>query len=631
MSRRPWLSFGFIVPMLAALLLVIAVSCGGSATSTPASQAAATTALATMPAPSEGEPTPTRPLPQEELRPTATPVPAAGTQATTAAAMETTFEPEGTLNIGFKEFGPYQTHPAHTGFPQYGYIGLGAIESLFSRDVNGEVFGKLVDSWTIGDDELTWTFNLKEGVQFQDDMDGNSWGELTADDVVWSISAAGEEGSISASLAQIRRVFLHPQGHFEALDPYTVELNTGVPAWDVITWLLFPGVNAAWVVSKKQADELAASVGAAETTGQLVSTGPYRMLEHRTGEFWKFAGMNPHYRRVPEWEFMNFFELPEESTRIANFETGKIDVFSAAPDTVPVLAAIPDVEFMSQRAASESHVGFYGMWNHTSGEGPCPTDAHACPAPAWDPDAPYISAKADVDTPEWEVARKVRLAMGLAIDRELIVEELLNGEGSPLSMWGWAAFPDLAKDWVWEYDVPRALELMKEAGYEDGFNLTITPSIRGAPAEVEACEAIADMWADINITANLTRVPFSTLSEGQMTRGNDGLTCHAAGPEVEPLVLWSFQYDPRSAWSAGSDHPVVSELYYKGQDTFDRAARETITVEIGQWVWDNSFDIGTYIVNSVYALGPKVGSWAEHMERNDPRRISGLEWAPHRR
>ena len=293
MSRRPWLSFGFIVPMLAALLLVIAVSCGGSATSTPASQAAATTALATMPAPSEGEPTPTRPLPQEELRPTAIPVPAAGTQATTAAAMETTFEPEGTLNIGFKEFGPYQTHPAHTGFPQYGYIGLGAIESLFSRDVNGEVFGKLVDSWTIGDDELTWTFNLKEGVQFQDDMDGNSWGELTADDVVWSISAAGEEGSISASLAQIRRVFLHPQGHFEALDPYTVELNTGVPAWDVITWLLFPGVNAAWVVSKKQADELAASVGAAETTGQLVSTGPYRMLEHRTGEFWKFAGMNP--------------------------------------------------------------------------------------------------------------------------------------------------------------------------------------------------------------------------------------------------------------------------------------------------------------------------------------------------
>ena len=620
MSRRPWLSFGFIVPMLAAVLLVIAVSCGGSATSTAVPQAAAATAVPTQ-----------RPL-QEELAPTATPVPAAGAQATAVPAMETVIEPFGTLNIGFKEFGTYQTHPAITGFPQYGYIGLAAIESLFSRDVNGEVFGKQVDSWTIGDDQLTWTFNLHKGVQFQDDINGKSWGELTADDVVWSISAAGTEGSISASLSQIRRIFLHPEGHFKALDPYTAELNTGVPAWDVITWLLFPGVNAAWVVSKKQAEELAATIGEDAGTSQLVSTGPYRLLEQRTGEFWKFQGMNPHYRKVPEFAFMNFIELPEESTRIANFQTGKIDVFSAAPDTVPTLAAIDGVEFMSQFAASESHVGIYGMWHEGSGQYDFPPQCHACPTPGWDPDAPYISSNGDVDSPEWEQARKVRLAMGLAIDRDKIVKELLNGEGAPLSMWGWASFPDLAeKDWIWDYDVPRAKQLLEEAGYPDGFNVQISPSIRGAPAEVEACEAIADMWADIGITANIARIPFGTLVEGQMTRHLTGLTCHAAGPETEPLVLWSFQYDPRSAWSAGSDHPIVTALFDKGTAEFDKVKREEITVEIGQWIWDNSFDLGTYIVNSVYALGPKVESWADHMERNDPRRISGLEWATHRK
>ena len=676
MSKRPWLSFGFIVPMLAALLLMIAVSCGdddatavpraatsaevaaaqaaaaqaAEAAETAAAQAAAAAAQAAelaaaveaAQAAAGGEETAAVKAALAAAAQASAAAQAAAAKAAELAiavptpapeaAMAAKVEPTGELNLGFKEIGPYQGNTALTGHPQWGYIGLAAYESLFSRDVNGVVFGKLAeDDWTVSDDNLTWTFKLRRGAQFH-----GGWGEVTAEDVVWSMTHSTREGTLSLSNSEIKRLFFNPLGgHFEALDPYTIELNTGVPAWGVLQYLFFPSTNAIWVISKKQTQELAESIGEDAANGQLAGTGPYEMVEHRTGEFWKFKGVNPHYRKVPEFAEMSFQEIPEESTRIANFQTGRIDVFSAAPDTLAPLAAIADTKFMSQGGASESSVRFYGAYYDSYDVGNCPEGAYACPAEGWDPGAPYVSSNPDPDSPEWEVARKVREAMGIAIDRDLIIEELFGGEGEPLSMWSWGVHGNLADpSWVWEYDIERAKQLLKEAGHEDGFDVTITPAIRGAPAEVEACEAVADMWADIGITATIKNIPFGTLVGGQVTRsglGSKDLTCHAANPEFEPLLAMQYMWDPKIGYSAGSDHPYLTPRLYEAVATFDREERHRKTKEMGQWVWDNSFDLGLYMVNTTYALGPKVDSWAEHLETNDPRRISGLEWAIHRK
>ena len=63
----------------------------------------------------------------------------------------------------------------------------------------------------------------------------------------------------------------------------------------------------------------------------------------------------------------------------------------------------------------------------------------------------------------------------------------------------------------WEYNPERAKQLLAEAGYPDGFSITLTPSLRGAPVEVEACEAIASMWTDIGVDVNFQKVPYGTL------------------------------------------------------------------------------------------------------------------------
>ena len=437
MSGTPWSKSGvFVLLILLASLLALGVSCGTSdtpapepttapaATAAPAAAIEATTAATTSPQATAA--------PQESA--TATPIAA---PAATRPPRETSGSgPEGTLNIGFKEIGPYTGHPSKTSWPQYGVVQLAAFEGLFGRDSEGTFWPKLVESWDVDDDQLTWTFKLEEGVPFHYD-----WGEMTADDVIWSIQEFAAEGSFSGGVAQIRRLWLNPEGHVKALDRYTIEVNTGVPGWDMLTWINSPAASGTWVISKTQVEEL----GADEANTQAAGTGPWSMADNVTDDYWHFEALADHWRKPPEFAELYFRVIPEESTRIANFQTGQIDLFAASPDSIPTLADIPDTKFMSQAGSSESHLGIYGMWHEYVG-----TDKER---EGWDPDAPYISPTADTSTEEWERARKVRLAMGLAIDREKLVRELLRGEGAPLSMWGWASFAHRADpSWVWDYD-----------------------------------------------------------------------------------------------------------------------------------------------------------------------------------
>ena len=76
------------------------------------------------------------------------------------------------------------------------------------------------------------------------------------------------------------------------------------------------------------------------------------------------------------------------------------------------------------------------------------------------------------------------------------MDTLLSGEGTAQSLWGWENRQNelLPQYREWEFDPERAKQLLAEAGYEDGFDIEITASIRGVAAEAESCEAIGDYW-----------------------------------------------------------------------------------------------------------------------------------------
>jgi peptide/nickel transport system substrate-binding protein len=581
------------------LSLAFIIACGTTATPTTVPQAT-TAAQPTAAPPAAGVPT-------------ATAEPATLTQAVG--------KPQGTLNIGFKELGPFRSHPRLTGTPQAVFSAITAYETPVVHDTKeGIIEGLLARKWSISADGVVWTFNLEEGVPFH-----KGYGEMTAEDFIWSIQNYGHQEAIHPRAGDMRRIWLNEEGWVKAVDDYTVQVHTGEVQIeiDVLNSLRSPYGGGIWIFSKKQSDEL----GIEESNRNGAGTGPWEIVEHRTGELWRFEAVEDHWRQTPNFAELIFWEIPEESTRLANFQVGKLDTFQMAFDSLPAVEKVPDVKFLRVESAGEEILTFYGNWYVGIGT----PDQR----PGYDPELPWVSSNLDTSSPEWDRARKVRLAMILAIDRELIIKELLKGEGQSTVQWAvtsGANFSDrlLDPDQKWDYDVERARQLLAEADYADGFEITFTPQVRGAPAEIEVGEAIATMWEEIGIRAKLQKVPYGTIRPSLIARTYQGATIHAVPSSyLEPMIFWLNTMNSAGRFNMGLEYPFLDEKLKELSTTQDGAERMRIHKEVVDWLFDNVQGISLYNYNVIWPLSAKIDAWP--LRLGDNRYLSNFESVPHRK
>ncbi len=543
-----------------------------------------------------------------QVAPTAVP------QATPAEDTAMAVEPTGTLNTGLKEMGPFFLHPSTLGNPQIFVHGTAPIgEGLLQEDLNRNVLGLLAESWEISDDFLTWTFKLNRGVQFH-----KGYGEMTAEDVVWSMQQWGLSKHPRAG--QLEK-FWAPRIGSEIIDDYTLQVHTGEAVVNVIAqrWHMTPGGASTFIASKRQTDEL----GVDAASPQIAATGPWEIADHRTGEFWRMEAVRDHWRLTPEFAEFVMWEIPEEASRVAGFQTGKLDTFLMSYDSIPSVLEVEGAQLMSVPNAIIQSLRIYGNWYPIEG-----VEARA----GYDPDLPWVSPTDDVTSPEWDRARKVRLALITAIDREALVDTILSGYGNtntPIHMYnGFEGYLD-GRDW--EFSPDRARELLEEAGYPDGFSITLTPSIRGAPAEVESCEAIAQMWGDIGVEVEFQRIPYGTLRPQLVARTYQGATCHAGSPVPTPANSYG-SYLTENPFNRGLEHPWQDDAMRRAMGEVDPVKREELEREIGQFLFDNALtDFSYYNIDAVWPVGPRIEPWTEHVRTSDVRQINGYEYIRHRR
>ena len=588
LTRTPKIARLLAVP----LLLALVVACSG------ATQTEETTAVQSA---------------AEQTAPAATPV-ATATTVPLTTAME---QPTGTLTVGQKELGPFTGHPQLAVNPQIFVQGTAPVgESLLTVNSDLEPVGMLAQSWEVSEDALTWTFHLTEGVQFH-----KGYGEMTADDVIWSFDQFANN-STHPRASNIRGVWSSPEGHVRAVDEYTVEVNTGTP-WSEVPineMLTSPGGSATWIVSKKQTDE----IGAEEANGQIAATGSWDLVESRTGEFWRMEAVENHWRKTPHFAELIFREIPEESSRIAGFQTGNLDTTLIAFDSLPLIEAVEGAEIMRLPGGGEAALTFYGQYYIGIG-----TEDQQ---PGYDPDLPWVAADPDITSAEWEQAAKVRNALSIAIDRQGIVDTLLHGYGTPAVLWDFGMYEDswLSPEMRWEYNPDRARQLLAEAGYPDGFSITLTPALRGAPVEVEACEAIATMWADIGVDVAFKRVPFSALRPSLIARNYQGSTCHAGGIRLEPGQGFSgmlSELNHSAVWNRGVEHPWLDEKVSEHMAEVNAAKRRALGIEIATFMFDNAITgVGLYNFDVVWPVGPRIQPWPEGVRYRDLRNINGYEF-----
>lgn len=592
-----------VITIVVIMSLALIVACGGAAEEDPPTAAPqATTAPQATVAPQPG----------------ATAVPAATaaptTAPTTAPAMMA--GPEGTLNIGFKELGPYSASNKLTESTVWLYVSTASHEQLNLLGTDGEFRPKLGESWSVDESGTIWTFKLKQGVEFS-----KGWGEVTVDDYIFGAEGQVAPDSISSVSGPVRRIFFHPDGGLTKIDDYTVQLDTVQPQFDTLVQTSQTTSNL--FTSKKHFEEKGEEVAMFEGVG----TGPWEYVSSTTGEVWRFKARENHYRKTPEFAELLMWEIPEESTRVANFQAGRLDSFQMSFDSKGAMDQVEGIRYIAVPNGATEHLGFYGNWYVGHGE-----SDFAERRPGYDPDLPWVSASPDVNSPEWEQARKVREALSIAIDRDLIVETLLGGEGSAQPLWMWENKLDFLDEDLRTipYDPERAIQLLEEAGYPDGFEITLTPSIRGVAAEVEACEAISEMWEEIGIDTTIQRVPYLTQGPLIQARSYNQASCHGTAGRQHPLEIMALVFHSDSGWNAGFEHPVVDELLDEAGVQTNETDRWLVMNRLARFIYENVLETGLYSVNVLWPLSSKVDSWAEHLEWAHGRTFGGYEWAKHR-
>ena len=527
--------------------------------------------------------------------------------------------PTGTLNIAFQETGPWGSSVKTTLGTHFIYFVTTAGETLLEANIDNNIIPQIVTDWSVDAGGTIWTLKLAEGVEFH-----KGWGEMTADDVVFSMQQAAAEDGVGTFQATYARIFGEDASGASAVDDYTVRVDSGTPQFDFLPTLY---VKAMAVYSQDNYQ----TEGEDVATFQGVGTGPWSFADASAGEFWKFEAVEDHYRKTPEFAEVILWEQPEEATRVANFETGNLDTFTMGFDSKPRIDRVADIRYMSVPNGSTQQIGL--IPNQYVGMGDADFEerrpaAYKC---LQEDTCPWVSPNPDINSPEWERARKVREALYISVDRQEVVDTLLKGEGSKLVQIFWEnqydeLDPDLRE---WEFNPERAKQLLVEAGYPDGFDIEITLSVRNIQGEQESCEALADYWKPLGVRANINRLPYTTVGPILASRNYVGANCHGTGGRAFPAAIMGALISVDSGWGGGPDHPIFED-YLEQIANSTPANHYEIMNNLARFMMDNALGSGYYSVNVLWPLSANVNSWRDDLQAGDLRALGRYEYASHR-
>ncbi|MBS0124097.1 ABC transporter substrate-binding protein [Thetidibacter halocola] len=377
-------------------------------------------------------------------------------------------------------------------------------ESLVGTDETQALLPELAESWRPLDDS-SWEFKLRPGVKFSDGSDFDAY------DVIYSVCRIpGVPDSPSLFTTYTKAI-----AGFEVPDPLTLVIKTDGPypllPTEVSTWGVISakanGVDGASIqFSPDGCGDLAYPATQAFNDGSAaIGTGPFLMESFRRGEGVTLV-RNPDYWGEPApWEKVEMKPLTSAGPRVAALFAGDVDMIENPPlqdlDRIKGQDDLLAVQGISNRV-------IYIHLDHAQEPSPMITGT-------------------DGKNPLKDI--RVREALSIAINRDAIVDRIMGGvavaagELLPGGMFGAHADGDMPPP---GFDADRAKALLTEAGYPNGFGITIgTPNDRYIN-DAQVAQAVAQMWSRIGIT---TEIDASTASTFFSRRNAHEFSAYLAG------------------------------------------------------------------------------------------------------
>lgn len=449
---------------------------------------------------------------------------------------------------------PQNWDPIATFLLDWSTIATSVFEGLVDRNLDLEIGPGLAEEWEYLDD-TTIQFKLREGVEFHNGEPFN------ADAVKFTFDRLlGEEGAKGPQQSNYTSI-----DYVEVVDDYTV--NMYLKEKDPVILTKLAGYGAV-IVPPEYIEEH----GAEHFSMNPVGTGPFKMTRYEK-DVETVLEKNENYWKegLPKLDKVTFRIIPEASTRLAELQTGAIDVMKRVE--VSQVSSVADHDSIELLEVVTPTVYSFR----------------------------FDTAKEPLDDV------RVRQAINYAIDKEAIIEDILSGYGEQISSFQSSlSFGYNDELEPYPYDVEKAKELIAEAGAEGSELEIYVPGNDGTFKEI--AQVTVHYLEEIGLKATIETADSNTLTSELIPNGEAGHMYR------EGWGGWTLDFDNTAylmyhegeMWNPSFYDERVEELLAAQRATVDQDEREEIFMELTELLHELATRVNLYAVVDLYAQNDRV-------------------------
>ncbi len=496
------------------------------------------------------------------------------TSATTAAAAaqeaasETGTESDGNKTITMAMVSAWDTLIPFDTTSSYSDVVLDLVyDKLVYLKQDGTYYPRLADSWEMSDDNMTLTFHLNEDAKWHD-------GEpVTAEDVVFTCKLYG-----APSAACVRQNNVSPFAGFlegddtlavEALDDHTVQFTCAEPT--NIDFMLFTKFRDIYILPAHLLGDIPyEEIRDTDFWDHPIGSGPCIYDDQISGERMEFTANKDYYLKSPEWDRF-VVKVVATQNLLSGLMNGEIDILAGNVASLQLSDWDMAQEQDNLVCESTESVGYQYMAINTSRE--------------------YL--------PE-----VVRQAINMAINRQAIVDGLLQGEGEVA--YGPFATSHLYYDDVVNvgYDPEKAKELLDDAGWDGSQELIFSVPTGNAVREQSAV-IIQQNLEDIGIKTKIETSDFATHLDKVRNNETDlGLIGSGGSPDPSECVI-NFKPDHVNNFAQLSDWSIY-DTGSRGESAFSYEDRKKIYDEYQELLVEQVPFSFLYFANNLFAYNKRI-------------------------
>ena len=431
----------------------------------------------------------------------------------------------------------------------YEFTSVLVVNQLYDKLVDFEipdlknVVPEVAEAWEVSEDGKTWTFRIRQGITFP------SGRPLTADDVVWSLQRVIE---LKQTASWVLTQFVSSPDQIRKIDDYTVEIEIDEPVAPGLFLASLTFTTSA-ILDKELVlqNEQDGDMGSAWLTDHSAGSGPY-ILERWTREQEIVLVANENYwRGAPPIKKIIIKHVPEPTDQMLLLKKGDVDIaWDLTVDQLEQLKDDPTIKIAKSEALFISYMGMNVGVEPLSKE-------------------------------------EVRDAIRWCIDYDAIINDILRGGAIKWQTVIPKGLLGALDEQPYYKDVEKAKQLLAQAGYPDGFTITLTTPPTSPNIDI-ATKIQADL-AECGINVQIQQMTASEMYEKYRKQGLE-LVLAAWGsdypdPDNNAKAFGNYRVK-QLAWRNMWYDDYAADLAEQAAKEFDPVKREQMYQELAGYILD---------------------------------------------